>query len=90
METRAMKDLEAAPNRVVGLKQLLRELEADNVARVYLADDTESHVKEKIRAALADRDVRVVAVNRMDGLGAACGIKVSAACAAILKEARKG
>lgn len=84
-----MKNLEAAENRVVGLKQLLRELEADNVACIYMADDAEAHVKGKVRRALAGRDIAVVAVDNMDDLGAKCGIKVGAACAAILKEENK-
>jgi len=81
-----LEDLENAPNRIVGLKQLIRELDTDNVECIYMADDAEVHVKGKVRKALAGRDIEVVAVDSMERLGKSCGINVGAACAAILKK----
>jgi large subunit ribosomal protein L7A len=80
------EDLAAAENRVVGLKQLLRGLEADAVARVYIAEDAEEHLKERIRGAARGRGVTVETVPSMEELGEVCGIEVSAACAAILRK----
>ena len=79
------EELKNAENKVVGLKQLLRELEADNVVCVYIAEDAEAHLKEQIRGAIGERDVNVVDAGSKSGLGKVCGIEVSAACAAILK-----
>lgn len=79
-------ELKNAENKVVGLKQLLRELEADTVACVYIAGDAEEHVREKITEAIGAKEIHVVFVDTMEELGGVCGIDVSAACAAILKQ----
>ncbi len=79
------EELKNAENKVVGLKQLLRGLDADEVVLVYIADDADVHVKEQILAAIGEKDIHVVNVDSMRELGAQCGIDVAAACAAILK-----
>ncbi len=79
------EELIDAENRIVGLKQLLKELEGDCVERVYIADDADVHIKGKIRKAIGDRDIATVGVESMDMLGEICEIDVGAACAAILK-----
>lgn len=79
------EELKNAENKVVGLKQLLRGLDADEVVLVYIADDADMHVKEQILAAIGEKDIHVVNVDSMRELGAQCGIDVAAACAAILK-----
>ncbi len=78
-------ELKSAENKVVGLKQLLRGLEADEVLAVYIADDAEEHVKERILSAVGEKDVHIVYVQSMRDLGNACGIDVPASCAAIIK-----
>ena len=80
------EELKNAENRVVGLKQLLRELEACTVDCVYVAEDADEHVKRKIAEAIGGREIQVVSVPTMEELGSVCGIDVSAACAAILKQ----
>jgi large subunit ribosomal protein L7A len=72
--------------RVVGLKQTLRVLQQDRVAIVYLADDVDDHIRRKIAAACAERDVRIVSagVDQRE-LGSRCRIEVGAAMVAILK-----
>lgn len=79
------EELESAPNRIVGLKQLLRELENETVQRIYIADDADLHVKGKIRKAVNGRAIEIIGVDSMEMLGGICGIDVGAACAAILK-----
>ncbi|MDL2237147.1 ribosomal L7Ae/L30e/S12e/Gadd45 family protein [Christensenellaceae bacterium OttesenSCG-928-K19] len=81
-----LDELKNAQNKVVGLKQLLRELEADNVVCVFVADDAEVHLKEKISTAVPGGHVKIAAVESMDKLGETCGIEVGAACAGILKK----
>lgn len=78
------EELKNAENKVVGLKQLLRGLAADEVVVIYLADDAEEHVKDQILSAVGDKDIHIINVDSMQELGAQCGIDVSAACAAIL------
>ncbi len=77
--------LKNAKNKVVGLKQLLRELEAKTVLSVYIASDAEAELKSKIHVAIGDQDINIVEVDSMRELGDVCNIDVSAACAAILK-----
>ena len=78
-------ELKNAENKVVGLKKLLRGLDADDVSAVYIADDAEEHIKERILEAIGEQDIHVVYVESMRELGRQCGIEVSAACAAIIK-----
>ena len=49
------EELKNAENKVVGLKQLLRGLAADDVSVVYIADDADRHVKEQILTATVKR-----------------------------------
>ena len=81
-----LDELKESKNRVVGFKQLLRELDADAVACVFVADDAEDHLKEKIFAAIGSSDINIVEVESMEKLGETCGINVGAACAAILRK----
>lgn len=79
-------NLKNATNRVVGFKQLMRELDAGTVQCVYVAEDAEDHLKEKIHGAVEGKDIKVCRTGTMRELGDVCGIEVNAACAAILKE----
>lgn len=84
-EKQMFEELENAENRVVGLKQLLRSLEADEVSVVYIADDADLSIKKRIMAAVGGKDIHVVDVESMRVLGTICGIDVGAACAGIIK-----
>ncbi|MEG2188204.1 MAG: ribosomal L7Ae/L30e/S12e/Gadd45 family protein [Christensenella sp.] len=77
--------LENAPNKVVGLKQLLRGLLNDEVTTVYIADDADDDLKKRVMEAIGEKDIHIVSVESMLELGTACGIDVGADCAAILK-----
>ena len=79
------EELKNAENKVVGLKQLLRSLEAKEALCVYLADDAEEHVKDRILRAIGEMEVHIVNVETMKELGEVCGIDVCAACAAIIE-----
>ena len=72
---------DAWKSRIVGMKQVLRALEADEVAAVYLADDAETRIRERVEAACAAHAVEVRHVPSMRELGRMCGIDVGAACA---------
>ena len=79
------EELKTAQNRVVGLKQLLRELATDNVTCIYIALNVDDQLKAKIAEAVDGREIPVVEIDSMDELGQVCEIDVGAACAAILK-----
>ncbi|MEG0250993.1 MAG: ribosomal L7Ae/L30e/S12e/Gadd45 family protein [Christensenellaceae bacterium] len=78
-------ELKNAKNRVVGLKQLLRGLENDEILTAYIADACDKQVKNKVLHAIGDKNIHVVFVDTMKELGQVCGIDVCAACAAIIK-----
>lgn len=80
------KELETAKNRLVGTKQVLKALSADEIAVLYIANDADVSIKGKILAAAGSQDVRVVYADTMRGLGECCGIDVLAACAAIKRK----
>ena len=71
--------------RIVGTKQLLKALRKDEVAMVFVAEDAEEHVKERIVKAIGEKDVHLVYADSMAQIGEACGIDVGSACAAILR-----
>ncbi|MEA4853497.1 MAG: ribosomal L7Ae/L30e/S12e/Gadd45 family protein [Christensenella sp.] len=79
------EELKNAANKVVGLKQLLRNMEAQRVITIYVADDAEDHVKERIMEAIGKKEIRVISVETMKELGQVCGIEVGAACAAVIE-----
>ena len=79
------KELETAKNKLVGTKQVLRALAADEIAVVYIANDADGGIKQKILSAIGKEDVRVVYAETMQMLGEVCDIEVSTACAAIKK-----
>lgn len=78
------KDL--CKNAVVGTKQVLRAIQAGTLARVYLADDAEAFLKNKLKTVCYEYDIAMEIVPTMRELGESCGIDVGAACAGAPKE----
>ena len=72
-------------NRVIGIKQTYKALNQDKVKTLYLAEDVEEHLIEKLKETASKKNVEIIYVDSMKKLGKACGIDVSAATAAILK-----
>ena len=68
---------------VIGMKQVLRGVEAGRVATVLVAEDAEPRVRDKILACCAANGVETVSYPSMRELGKVCGIAVGAACAGI-------
>lgn len=71
--------------RVVGTKQVLRLAEQGELERVFIAEDADAHIIESVTEAAKIADVVLHTVPTKRELGEACGIKVAAACAAIVK-----
>ena len=70
---------------VVGLKQVLRALEADRLSAVYLADDAEEHIRRRVIERCERVGAAVIPVESMRALGTVAGIDVGAATAGILR-----
>jgi len=74
----------ANSSKVVGAKQTKRALTAGAAREVFLAADADPRVTEPIAALCAEKGVTVHADCSMKELGAACGIAVGCAVAAVL------
>ena len=81
-----LDDLSRARSRSVGTKQTSKAVEKGKARAVFLAGDAERHVTGPLEELCREHQVPVVEVPSMRELGAACGIQVGAASAAILKE----
>lgn len=74
-----------AANKVVGTKQTLKALENELVKELFVAEDADHQVLDKVITLANDKGVHVNSVDSMKRLGKACGIDVNAAIVAIKK-----
>ncbi len=80
-----LAELGKSKKKVVGTKQTLQVINNNKVAVVFLAKDADQHIKNMITQASRKNNVSIEMVESKLKLGRACGIDVSAACAALLK-----
>ena len=80
-----METLKQSANRVVGTKQVLRALKAGTLARVYVANDSDTFLFQRVARAAEEAGVPAVRVNTVKELGEACKVAVETAAAGILK-----
>ena len=71
--------------KVVGTRKLVRAVEGGEIAEAHLADDADLFILRQVKDACAQANVRIVSVETMKALGAACGVEVTTAAAGILK-----
>lgn len=72
---------------VVGLKEVDRALEKDAAVHVFIASDCDEKISAPLKDACSARGIAVTGTFTKKDLGKACGIKVKAAAAAIVKKA---
>jgi len=75
---------------VVGLKQTLSQIKQKNVIAVFIAQDADEEIKNKIKGHCENTDIEIKDAKSMRLLGKACAISRPAACAAILKKKKGG
>lgn len=80
-----LMDLCKIKNKVVGKKQTIDVIIAGKANRVFLANDVDKDIMDEVCRISKENDVFVITVESKLKLGRACGIDVSAACAALLK-----
>lgn len=80
-----MERLKASACKVVGARQVLRGLKAGTLACVYVANDADTFLYQRVRAAAENARVPVVRAESMKALGECSGVDVPTAAAAILK-----
>ena len=81
-----LNKLKEASKKTIGTKQTLKALEKDKVSLVFIALDAEEHVITNLKEMCVKKGIETVPVATMKELGAACGIQVGAASAAILSQ----
>ena len=80
-----MEMLRNGDHRVVGSKQVLRGLKSGTLSRVYVANDTDTYLYQRVVTAAEAAGVPVIRVASMKELGQACGVQVDTAAAGITR-----
>ena len=70
--------------KTIGIKQTTKAVEKGTVKKIYIAEDAEPHVTDKLKYLCKNKKVQVIYVEDMKGLGKACGIDVGASVVGIL------
>ncbi|WP_174615391.1 50S ribosomal protein L7ae-like protein [Virgibacillus ihumii] len=70
-------------NLIIGTKQTLKAIRNGQVSEVFIADDADHHITEKIELLADEMNVSCKRVDSMKRLGEACGIDVGASAAAV-------
>ncbi len=77
--------VERAKELTIGIKQTLKAVENQQVDTVFIAQDADKRMTQKVALLCKEKGVPVIYVDSMRRLGKACGIEVGAATAAIKK-----
>lgn len=80
-----LTELSDSKKKVIGTKQTLNVIVNGKAKKVYLAQDVDQHIIDKIIQVSKENNVLIETVESKLKLGRACGIDVAAACAALLK-----
>jgi len=80
-----MEELKAAAKKAVGTKAVLRALKAGEAVRVYVANDVDTFLYQKIVRAVEEAGMRPVRVESVKELGRVCGLTIGCAAAATLR-----
>ena len=70
---------------IIGTKQTLKAMKNGNISEVYVADDADAHVNEKVIQLAQELNIPCEHVASKKKLGAACGIEVGASVVGIQK-----
>lgn len=81
MDIEILKD---AP-RVIGIKQVTKEIRRGSVASLFVGSDAEPCVTRELIEMAEEEDLPLEQSHTMAELGRACGIAVKAAAAAVIK-----
>lgn len=71
---------------IIGTKQTLKAMQEHKVSEVFVANDVDQHIKDKVIELAEELNVHYQIVDSKKKLGTACGINVGAATVAIAKE----
>jgi large subunit ribosomal protein L7A len=85
MKLMSYEKVERAKELTIGVKQTLKAVENRQVETVFIAEDADKRLTQKVVLLCKEKGVPVIYVDSMRRLGKACGIEVGAATAAIKK-----
>lgn len=68
---------------IIGTKQTLKSMRNGDVSEVFIADDADQQITQKVESLASELDIPCERVDSMKKLGAACGIEVGASALAI-------
>ncbi len=68
---------------IIGLKQTLKAMKNGEISEVFIADDADQHMTQKVSSLAKELDIPCHYVDSKEKLGAACGIEVGASTVAI-------
>lgn len=71
---------------IIGTKQTLKAMREQEVSEVFIANDVDQHIKDKVIQLAEELDIHYEIVDSKKKLGTACGIDVGAATVAIKLE----
>lgn len=70
---------------VAGTRQVIKQLNKNQIIKIFIAEDAEPHVIEPVKELCRQRQIEMEMVESMQILGKAVGIKVGSATVALLK-----
>ena len=76
----AIKEDLISCEKVIGLKQVLKQAQRKALKVIYLAADVDRSVGEKVITAAKAHNIPVLPITSKRELGRLCGIEVGAAC----------
>jgi len=79
------KVIQGQSRLIIGTKQTLKAMKNGEVSEVFLADDADKQLTEKVADVANELDISCHHVDSMKKLGTACGIDVGASTVAIKK-----
>ena len=71
--------------KLVGIKQALKAIDKDIVLKLFVSEDADPALTDKVKNLYEGKGVEIEYVPSSLELGKACGIKIGAACAVIIK-----
>lgn len=79
------KVLQVKTRVIIGTKQTLKAMKNGEASAVFIADDAENHIIQKVARLAEQLQIPCERVASMEKLGRACGIDVGAAAVAVKK-----
>lgn len=68
---------------IIGTKQTLKAMKNGEISEVFIADDADLHITQKVASLAKELGIPCKRVDSMEKLGAACGIEVGASTVAV-------